>query len=143
MTASRAGLGSDLMSERSTPCPARKEQMFTTVASGGWGAPPPRPPCGLCLSICDCGVLRYRQVFVKVRRFLPMHTHRKCTNTSFRHRSEDPRWRCLLRASGRAPENPVFGQDGILGKAPENTPDQQNQQKSENPISSYVPARNQ
>ena len=23
---------------------AHKEQMFTTVASGGWGAPPPRPP---------------------------------------------------------------------------------------------------
>ena len=22
----------------------RNEQMFTTVASGGWGAPPPRPP---------------------------------------------------------------------------------------------------
>ena len=27
-----------------------KTQMFTTVASGGWGALPPRPPCGLCLS---------------------------------------------------------------------------------------------
>ena len=26
-----------------------KKQMFTTVASGGWGAPPPRPPCGMCL----------------------------------------------------------------------------------------------
>ena len=25
--------------------PDCREQMFTTVASGGWGAPPPRPPC--------------------------------------------------------------------------------------------------
>ena len=26
-----------------------ESQTFTTVASGGWGAPPPRPPCGVRL----------------------------------------------------------------------------------------------
>ena len=29
---------------------ARKSQMFTTVASGGWGLRPPDPPYGMCLS---------------------------------------------------------------------------------------------
>ena len=113
MTASRAGLGSDLMSERSTPCSARKEQMFTTAASGGWGLRPPDPPVACVCQYATVGFFATVEFSSKCGDFF-LCIHRKCTNTPFRHRSEDPLWRCVLRASGRAPENPVFGQDKIM-----------------------------
>ena len=59
--------------------------MFTTVASGGWGAPPPRPPMqtsGVCwLVLMRLGFFATVKFSSKFGDFLLYIQRRKCTNT--------------------------------------------------------------
>ena len=77
-----------------------ESQTFTTVASGGWGAPPPRPPCGVRLVLKSLRIPS-RGPTTPVASEDAANSHRICTPTR-----TDVRYRGLRRLGGSRPPDP-------------------------------------